>query len=106
MPLCRCTRAQMDELLSLCTAYTSADLRTCEEALYMPEYDAWYRYVSDIDYGTFRAAGASAGVRCCSSPATASARARICTTGCSRCCAPTKASASSPSPRWAEHPFF
>lgn len=47
----------MDELLSLCTAYTSADLRTCEEALYMPEYDAWYRYVSDIDYGTFRAAG-------------------------------------------------
>lgn len=55
MPLCRYTRADVDALLSSCTAYTAADLRYCEEALYVPEYDAWYAYVSDIDWGTFRA---------------------------------------------------
>lgn len=54
MPLCRYTRANVDALLAACTDITAADLRHSRYAFYLEEYDAWYGYVSDMDWGTFR----------------------------------------------------
>lgn len=54
MPLCRYTRENVDALLAACTDITAADLRHSRYAFYLEEYDAWYDYVSDMDWGTFR----------------------------------------------------
>ena len=57
VPTHRILRSSVDETLQTYAGVTTADLKSTENVLYLPEYDAYYVFTSDFGPGAFQCEG-------------------------------------------------